>query len=47
MGEAARRRVEEYFAMDRYIDRVLAVYEKAMDRSRRKREQFGGPEGWR
>jgi glycosyltransferase involved in cell wall biosynthesis len=46
MGEAGRRRVEEYFAMDRYIDRVLAVYDKATDRARRKREQLGGPEGW-
>jgi glycosyltransferase involved in cell wall biosynthesis len=46
VGEAGRRRVEEYFAMDRYIDRVLTVYDKAIDRSRRKREQLGGPEGW-
>jgi glycosyltransferase involved in cell wall biosynthesis len=46
MGEAGRRRVEEYFAMDRYIDRVLAVYEKAIDRARRKRERLGGPGGW-
>lgn len=30
MGEAARRRVDEYFAMPRYIDRVLAVYRRAM-----------------
>ena len=30
MGEAARRRVDEYFAMPRYIARVLAVYRRAM-----------------
>lgn len=33
LGEAARRRVEDYFAMDRYIDRVLAVYHKAIERA--------------
>jgi len=33
MGEAGRRRVEEYFAMDKYILRVLAIYEKAITRS--------------
>lgn len=31
MGAAARRRVDEYFAMPRYIDRVLAVYRRAME----------------
>jgi glycosyltransferase involved in cell wall biosynthesis len=35
MGEAARRRVEDYFAMDKYIARVLTIYQKAIDRSRR------------
>ncbi len=30
MGVAGRRRVDEYFAMDRYIGRVLAVYDRAM-----------------
>jgi glycosyltransferase involved in cell wall biosynthesis len=34
MGEAGRQRVEDYFAMDKYIRRVLAVYQKAIDRSR-------------
>jgi glycosyltransferase involved in cell wall biosynthesis len=34
MGRAARQRVEEYFAMDKYIQRVLAVYHQAIDRSR-------------
>lgn len=33
MGADARRRVDEYFAMDRYIERVLAVYRRAMERS--------------
>jgi glycosyltransferase involved in cell wall biosynthesis len=33
MGETARRRVVEYFAMDKYVLRVLAVYEKAIERS--------------
>jgi len=36
MGEAGRRRVEEYFAMDKYILRVLGVYEKTIERSRLK-----------
>jgi glycosyltransferase involved in cell wall biosynthesis len=34
MGAVARRRVEEYFALDRYIARVLASYEKAVARVR-------------
>jgi glycosyltransferase involved in cell wall biosynthesis len=29
MGTAARAWVDEYFAMDRYIDRILAVYARA------------------
>ncbi len=33
MGLASRSRVEEYFAMDKYIHRVVAVYEKAIARS--------------
>jgi phosphatidylinositol alpha-1,6-mannosyltransferase len=36
MGEAARRRVGDYFAMDKYIVRVLANYQKAIERSRKK-----------
>ena len=39
MSLAARRRVEEYFAMDRYIERVLAVYRRAIERSREKRDR--------
>jgi glycosyltransferase involved in cell wall biosynthesis len=30
LGAAGRRRAEEYFALDRYIERVLAVYERAI-----------------
>ena len=33
MGEAGRRRVEDYFAMNKYIQRVLAVYCRARKRS--------------
>jgi glycogen(starch) synthase len=30
MGEAGRRRVEERFTLDHYVERVLAVYERAI-----------------
>jgi glycosyltransferase involved in cell wall biosynthesis len=40
MRIAARRRVDEYFAMDRYIERVLNVYEKAIERSNRHPERW-------
>jgi glycogen(starch) synthase len=36
MGQAARQRVDEYFAMDKYIVRVLRNYQKAMESSREK-----------
>jgi glycosyltransferase involved in cell wall biosynthesis len=36
MGEAARQRVEEYFAMDNYIVRVVKNYERAIECSRKK-----------
>jgi glycosyltransferase involved in cell wall biosynthesis len=36
LGEGGRRRVNEYFAMDKYIQRVLATYEKAIVRSHKK-----------
>jgi len=39
LGRAARRRVEEYFAVDKYIGRVLAAYEKTIARSRGRRPQ--------
>ena len=34
--DAGRRAVEDYFAVDRYAERVLKTYSKAIDRSRRK-----------
>jgi glycosyltransferase involved in cell wall biosynthesis len=34
LGREGRRRVESYFAMDKYIERVLAVYQKAIERAR-------------
>jgi len=36
MGEAARRRVKDYFAMDKYILRVLRNYQKAIETSGKK-----------
>jgi glycogen synthase len=36
MGEAGRRRVEDYFAMDKYIQRVLMVYRNAIEVSQQK-----------
>ena len=37
MRVACRTRVEEWFAMDKYINRVLAVYQRAVDRQHRPR----------
>ena len=34
LGDAGRKRVVDYFAMDRYVLRVLAAYQKAIDCSR-------------
>ena len=34
LGDAGRKRVLDYFAMDRYVLRVLAAYQKAIDCSR-------------
>jgi glycosyltransferase involved in cell wall biosynthesis len=42
MGRAGRRRAEEYFALDRYIERILAAYEDAMQRSRDKLMRLSG-----
>ncbi|TMM08128.1 MAG: glycosyltransferase family 4 protein [Actinobacteria bacterium] len=33
MGEGGRRRVDEYFSIDRYVERVLGTYERAIARS--------------
>ena len=35
MSAAALSRIATYFSMERYIDRIVAVYEKVIDRSRR------------
>lgn len=32
LGAAGRRRVDQYFAMDKYIERVLTSYERAIER---------------
>lgn len=40
MGEAGRRRVEDSFAMDKYILRVLETYRRAIGRSRQKLNQL-------
>jgi glycosyltransferase involved in cell wall biosynthesis len=37
MGAAARNRVDAYFAMDRYIGRVLSTYERAIATAQEKR----------
>jgi glycosyltransferase involved in cell wall biosynthesis len=36
MGQAARQRVDDYFAMDKYIGRVLRNYQRAIANARRK-----------
>jgi hypothetical protein len=36
---AARQQVEDYFCMDHYIERVLAVYERAIEVSRARRAE--------
>src|SRR5262249_2914407 len=33
MGEAGRRRVVEYFALDKFVLRLVAAYERAVERS--------------
>jgi glycosyltransferase involved in cell wall biosynthesis len=40
MGAAGRRRALEYFAVEKYIARVLAAYERAIERSKEKRAQL-------
>lgn len=40
MGEAARRRVDEYFAMPRYVERVLGVYRRAMEAGEAARQRM-------
>lgn len=45
MGAAGRRRVEAYFAMDRYMERVMAVYARAMETARDRRRKLERLEG--
>lgn len=40
LGAAARRRVEDYFARDRYIERVLSAYRATIERSRQIRDRL-------
>jgi len=40
IGSAGRQRVEEYFAMEKYIHRVLSVYRKAIENAARKLEHM-------
>ena len=40
MGMGARKRVEEYFAQDKYIQRVLSAYGKTIARSKEKLERI-------
>jgi glycosyltransferase involved in cell wall biosynthesis len=40
MGEAGRRRIEEYFTMERFTERILSVYEKAIARSDRSSDRW-------
>jgi glycosyltransferase involved in cell wall biosynthesis len=40
MGEAGRRRIEEYFTMEKFTERVVAVYEKAIARSDRSPDRW-------
>jgi glycosyltransferase involved in cell wall biosynthesis len=45
MGWAGRERVETYFAMDRYINRVLATYQRAIERSKSKLDRLRAEAG--
>jgi glycosyltransferase involved in cell wall biosynthesis len=42
MGRAARRRAEEYFAVDKYIARVLSAYEDTIEQSKQKLAELQG-----
>jgi len=47
LSAAGRRRVDEYFAMDHHIARVLAVYEKAIAVSRRLSDEVKERPDWK
>ena len=40
MSTAARQHVEDYFSQDKYIQRVLAAYQKTIDRSQEKLQRL-------
>ena len=46
MSEAGLRRVSNYFQMDRYIERVVAAYEKAIAMSKRLPDAFKDQTDW-
>ncbi len=45
MGAAARKRVEDYFAQDQYIQRVLAAYQRTIQRSQEKLQRLKADQG--
>lgn len=47
MGVAARRRIEEYFCMERYIERVLKSYERCIQDSRLRRQKMESNSAYR
>jgi glycosyltransferase involved in cell wall biosynthesis len=46
MSEAGLRRVADYFSMEKYIERVVAVYEKAIAISQRLPDEFKDQTDW-
>jgi glycosyltransferase involved in cell wall biosynthesis len=45
MGAAGRRRVEQYFALDRYMERVMGVYARATETARQRQLELKQKEG--
>jgi len=46
MSAAGLRRVSDYFQMDRYVERVVAVYEKAIAMSKQRPDSFKDQTDW-
>jgi glycosyltransferase involved in cell wall biosynthesis len=46
MSAAGLRRVSDYFQMDRYVERVVAVYEKAIAMSKQLPDSFKDQTDW-
>ena len=46
MSEAGLRRVADYFSMEKYVERVVAVYEKAIAISQRLPDEFKDQTDW-